>query len=475
MINLGGIAQTAASAANSYAPYAIQQQQRAREQAQAAQAMRAWLASQQQPQAPGGIQAVPQGGQPPVTPTGNPTPLPQGGMNSPQGGPVPLSGGGAPAMPPQPQQSPVAGLPGSQPAGAGAGQQQYIPTMAELTRAVTSSGGSDADQWEALMKIMPLHAAQMQAQMEAQKDARDTQYKQDMMKYDMMKEGTAEKTEAERERHDRWEEEHPKKEALVVGQNSVTQAYLDHAADPDNKDLENKWHTLRNAFNSSKTGAGAVEGGDVSLSPGAIDEYADQLEKTGKLPTGLGYGKNSDKTAISNRHAEKYPDSKLADSSIDYIGKTSEKRAEGTRSGAIKISSAAVDGAAKMAIESSNKFNRTRFPLFNQIEQAVSKGTGGKEIIDFNAKNNTLINEYAAAQNPRGVPRIEDKKYARDLLETAYNKGQYETGVNAIVAETKNIKGATEGVMSGKETEAPVTPETPAAADAPDYSHLWSK
>ena len=475
MINLGGIAQVGAAAAPQIAAAQNAQAEQRRKQ-QALQYLLQMYAQQQQPQTPGGIQPAP------VTSTGaQPLPwqAPQGGMNSPQGGTVPLSGGGGQKAP---QGFPA--LPNSQPVSAitGGGSQDAInayiqqqllqgvqdPTGMQGFVQKMQAAGVPREWWG---RVLEQSAPLMKSGMS----------NEDKMMMMMLKQqGTLPQQETAGKARD-WNDpnqrppEKPQKEAPLVSQNDVTKAYLAHADDPDNKDKENNWHKLRNAFNSSKMGSSAAEGGDTSLSPAALDEFADKMEKTGNIPTGLGYGKNPDKVAVVNRHAEKYPDSKLADSSLDWTGETSEKRAEGTRSGAIKISSAAVDGAAKMAIESSNKFNRTRFPLFNSIEQAVSKGTGGKEIIDFNAKNNTLINEYAAAQNPRGVPRIEDKKYARDLLETAYNKGQYETGVNAIVAETKNIKGATEGVMSGKETEAPVTPETPAAADAPDYSHLWSK
>ncbi len=214
----------------------------------------------------------------------------------------------------------------------------------------------------------------------------------------------------------------------------------------------------------------------ITLDDGAITALAKQMAKTGKLPQGLGWGQNANKTAVINRAIALNPDVDLAEAGLGYAGAGAEQRAEGTRAGAIAISSAAVEGAAKMAIESSNKVDRTRFPTLNAIQLAASKGTGGTAVIDLNAKTNTLINEYAAAQNPRGVPRIEDKKYARELLETAYSKGQYETGVKAIIAETQNIKKKTKQVRTGEDTSEDISGSTPSSTEAaPDYSHLWSK
>lgn len=143
----------------------------------------------------------------------------------------------------------------------------------------------------------------------------------------------------------------------------------------------------------------------------------------------------------------------LAEIDAKFAGLMAESRAEGTRAGNIEISSAAVNGAAKMALDASDKFDRGQYPSLNSVYQAFSKGTGDAAIVDFAVKNNTLINEYAAAQNPRGVPRVSDKDHARELLETAYNKGQYEAGVKAIEAEVANIKKATGDVMGNKTSE----------------------
>lgn len=153
--------------------------------------------------------------------------------------------------------------------------------------------------------------------------------------------------------------------------------------------------------------------------------------------------------------------SDVASAVAEFEGLKSEQRAIGTRTGAIKVAAEAVEGAAAMALESSDKLDRSKYPNFNSVENAFKIGTGDASIVDFLVKTNTLINEYASAQNPRGVPRIEDKNQAREILATNYNKGQYETGVKAILQEVHNIKKATKTVKHiGRSTEAD-TPEKP--------------
>lgn len=215
------------------------------------------------------------------------------------------------------------------------------------------------------------------------------------------------------------------------------------------------------------------------LSPDNLDFMADQyLAGDKSVIAGLGYGNAgaANRAALRESIQQRAFEAGLSPAQVagqlaEYQGTLAENRAIGTRTGAIRVSAEAVKGAADMALESSAKFDRGEYPNLNAVEQAVAKGTGDPAIVDFMIKNNTLINEYAAAQNPRGIPRIEDKKYARDLLDTAYSKGQYETGVSAIQQEVANIKHATstvrghnDGAASPSQKDVEYLKNNPAAA-----------
>ena len=68
--------------------------------------------------------------------------------------------------------------------------------------------------------------------------------------------------------------------------------------------------------------------------------------------------------------------------------------------------------------------DRTKYPTLNAIKNAVDKGTGGEDIVKLNTSINSLINSYARAINPKGVATVESKKHARELLDSAFSKGQ---------------------------------------------------
>lgn len=160
----------------------------------------------------------------------------------------------------------------------------------------------------------------------------------------------------------------------------------------------------------------------------------------------------------------------IANKLAEYEGTKAEQRTIGTRTGNVRVGAEAVNGAADMALAASNKVDRTQFPDLNKIDLNAQTRLGNNDVVDFMVKHNTLINEYAAAQNPRGVPRVADKEHAREILDTAYNQGQYETGVNAIKQEIANIKHATKTVR-GEDTD---TGTKSTAATSPVAMPSWA-
>jgi hypothetical protein len=171
---------------------------------------------------------------------------------------------------------------------------------------------------------------------------------------------------------------------------------------------------------------------------------------------GLGYGKVGAVNRVALRDAIQQEATNVglspadvAEKLADYQGTVAEQRTIGQRTGNVRVGAEAVNGAADMALKSSAAIDRTQYPSINAVNQAILQGTGDPAITDFMVKHNTLINEYAAAQNPRGVPRVADKDHARDILDTAFSQGQYEAGVNAIKQEIGNIQKATKNVRGG--------------------------
>ena len=83
----------------------------------------------------------------------------------------------------------------------------------------------------------------------------------------------------------------------------------------------------------------------------------------------------------------------------------------------------------------SSKVDRTQYPSLNAVQNAVSKGTGGEDIVRFNNSINALINTYARAINPNGVATVSDKNHARDLLSSAFSNGQVNAATQVMQQE----------------------------------------
>jgi hypothetical protein len=247
--------------------------------------------------------------------------------------------------------------------------------------------------------------------------------------------------------------------ALQTDPNQAAEMYMKYeknAAELDKIHAETSADIARSDWYKNKVGGNGGNG----LVVGGVEKqvfdrwYSDQLSQ-GLTPT-----------------PEQMED-KLADIKSINAERTSEARSVGSREGSIKVASEAVAGAVNLAVAASNSVDRTKYPTLNAAIEATEKGTGDQNVVDFIVKNNTLINEYAAAQNPRGQPRIGDKEHAREMLDLAYSKGQYQTAANAILSEIKNIKQATSDVDSeyngGK--KSPVNSIPPDAISALKAGH----
>lgn len=84
--------------------------------------------------------------------------------------------------------------------------------------------------------------------------------------------------------------------------------------------------------------------------------------------------------------------------------------------------------------------SRGQYPDLNAIQVAVDKKTGGTDIVALNTAINGAINAYARAINPKGVATVKDKEHAREILNSAYSKGQLDTILNVMQEEMDAAK-----------------------------------
>lgn len=118
------------------------------------------------------------------------------------------------------------------------------------------------------------------------------------------------------------------------------------------------------------------------------------------------------------------PNANLLELGVSAAGATAAERSLATQTA--KMSTAANEANQMVTVvrDLSDKVDRTEFPTINAITNAVSKGTGGKEIVQLNTSINALVNSYARAISPTGQPTVSDKNHAREVINSAYSTGQ---------------------------------------------------
>ena len=117
---------------------------------------------------------------------------------------------------------------------------------------------------------------------------------------------------------------------------------------------------------------------------------------------------------------------------------------------------------------------RTNFVPVNRAIQAFQSGTSNKELAAFGAANLAIINTYARAISPSGVPTVHDKEHAEKLLSTATGPDAYNAVLDTMKKEIAIAHAAPQKAKEEMERlrKQPAgggahAPTTPAAAAAP--------
>lgn len=119
----------------------------------------------------------------------------------------------------------------------------------------------------------------------------------------------------------------------------------------------------------------------------------------------------------------------------EFEGNKAGQRTLGTRSANIELAVQEAQNVIPIAVTASDKVDRTRFPNLNAVLMAAEKGTGDENVVRLATATNSLINIYARAISPSGVPTVNDKEHAREILDKAYSKGQYRAAVDVMRQE----------------------------------------
>lgn len=187
--------------------------------------------------------------------------------------------------------------------------------------------------------------------------------------------------------------------------------------------------------------------GSGQLTPEALSFTAKQY-LAGDRQAAQGYARNATaRIALQNAIVDEATKQGMSPQAVaaqmaEYAGTVAGSRTVGQR--AANISLAATEAQEMLGIvkETSDKFGRTNFVPWNMALKAYDTNTGSPEIAAFGASVNALVNVYARAINPTGVPTVSDKEHARAVINTVQSPEQVEAVLDIIRRELEIAKKA---------------------------------
>lgn len=394
--------------------------------------------------APMGAPPMPQGagpGQPPMAapaPQAPPQPAPPPGWQPSPSAPAALSGG-APAGRPAPSPGgmptslqpppaaagpqPGAAPPSGQPAKPGTLPPQWL-SVPKAIEAMDKAGIPPEKQYATLSKMMPMIDKQNKQalddlgfQVKVSKAMNDT-LQREIQLYRVQKEGT---TPFQKEAETLYGKGTPEYKAAI-------KKHLDKMDAP--------------SATTVNLAAGGGEN-DLAKDPETRRFMAEQYwAGDPSVMQNLGRGAQGAKNIVALRHEivavgkemGKSPKD-LAAAQAEFQGMKAGERTLGTRTANIEMAAQEAKSLAGLALDASEKLPRSGLKSLNDVIQAAQSRTASPELRAFVASNTSLINAYARAINPQGVGTVADKEHAREMLSTAFAKGDYRAAVTQLLKE----------------------------------------
>jgi hypothetical protein len=185
-----------------------------------------------------------------------------------------------------------------------------------------------------------------------------------------------------------------------------------------------------------------------TLENAAIDDLADQYAKSGKIPTGLGYGDNANKRAVINRASEKYPNIDLTKAAQDFGVETKALKDFGTgkQGDTVRSFNVAFSHADVMS-DLVSSLNSGSIPAINKAKQRFEQEFGEEAPTNIDAVKGILSDEINKAA-VGGAGALSDREQIRESINKA---GSPEQVLGALGVYKKLIGGQIKGL--GKQYE----------------------
>ena len=209
--------------------------------------------------------------------------------------------------------------------------------------------------------------------------------------------------------------------------------------------------------NAASGGAGGIYGPDEISYLIGLAKTGNMQEVNSLLGSSFGNtGKANRAAFLKAAVASDLPPQVLSQVQAQFAGELSGERALGTQSGRVEGAIGALQSTVPLALDASKKVDRSQFPKLTSIENAVRQGTGDTSIVQFNAYNQAVVNDYAQIMRRGGVSTDDASKRANDILSTSFSQGQYEVGLQTLDNEASAVKNGLKNakdVIAGKDTK----------------------
>ena len=161
----------------------------------------------------------------------------------------------------------------------------------------------------------------------------------------------------------------------------------------------------------------------------------------------------------------------IAAQNAEYFGTKAGQRAAGTRIANVEMAVQEARNLVPLALDASAKVARSGLLPFGKAQVMFDTQTNDPLLGQFAAANNALINTYARAISPSGVPTVADKEHAREMLSTAKDQRAYAAIVKQMDKEMSAAQEApqhvrqsfNQAVTGKKKVETVPNPVAPAA------------
>ena len=130
------------------------------------------------------------------------------------------------------------------------------------------------------------------------------------------------------------------------------------------------------------------------------------------------------------------------DKRADYASQVSGGRAIGNREAGLGLAVNELKRLAPLALEASDKVDRTQYANVNSVIEASQKGTGGENVVQLGLAIAAAKTAYAQVLKRGGATTDDAQRRADDVLNQAWSKGQIKAALEQIMRESEAAQKA---------------------------------